>query len=98
MVEFFKILGQGITNRMMRNPTMQLGQDIMAGNAAQGFENFARQQYARPMQMGQSLLNTEIPMQQRLEEIAAIQDGRPRTRRMQISQGLPQGILPLIMG
>ena len=132
MVEFFKILAQRAGQKMMQNPSIKLGADIMAGNAGQGFQDFAQRQYGPAMQMGRSLLSPESTTEQRADaasnlifggdnqprrapmpqmaatipELLPMQDPnlmgqrnmRPNTSRMQISQGLPQGILPLIMG
>ena len=126
MVEFFKILAQRAGDKMMQNPTMQLGRDVMSGNAGEGFRNFAQQQYGPAMQMGQSFLNPDMTMQDRAEATANVMFGdeeqrrrrarpvgapqlqpmdmgqpnviRPSTARMQMSQGLPQGILPYMMG
>jgi hypothetical protein len=128
MIEFFKILAQRAGDKLMQNPTMKLGQDIMAGNAGQGFQDFAQKQYGPAMQMGQSLLNPEATMAQRADAVGNVifgdeeqrrrvrpvgqpqlqpmdmaqpmqpVGGRPTTSRMQISQGLPQGILPYMMG
>ena len=129
MVEFFKILAQRAGDKMMQNPTMQLGRDVMSGNAMQGMQNFAQQQYGPAMQMGQSFLNPDMTMQDRANAVGNVMfgdeerrrrarpvgqpelqpmdmeqpsqpmaSGLPQTRRMQISQGLPQGILPYMMG
>lgn len=128
MIEFFKILAQRAGDKMMQNPSMKLGADIMAGNAGQGFQDFAQKQYGPAMQMGQSLLNPEATMAQRADAVGNVifgdeeqrrrarpvgqpqllpamdpnlmsqQGVRPNTSRMQISQGLPQGILPYMMG
>ena len=67
MIEFFKLLGQKAVEKAMANPTMQLGKDIMAGNAMQGVQNFAERQFAPQMQLGRTLMDPNSTMDQSMD-------------------------------
>lgn len=83
MYEFIKALGQRAGEKMMSNPMIKLGGDIMAGNAGQGLQNFAQQQYGNQLGFGQTMMNPEATGEQRAEAFEQMQRRRGRPMQMQ---------------
>ena len=92
MYEFLKVLGQRAGEKMMSNPMMKLGGDIMAGNAGQGFQNFAQQQYGNQLGFGQAMMNPEATGADRID---ALEQMQRRRRPMQQPQFAARPQTPL---
>lgn len=120
MIEFFKLLATKAAEKAMENPTMQLGKDIMAGNAMQGVQNFAEKQFAPQLQFGRTVMDPNASMGQTMDAAFGLignpQAAKPQTvapmvqpnqqgvsallntQDLPYGRGLPQGILPYMMG
>jgi hypothetical protein len=54
MLELLSLIGSNMLNR---SPVLSLGRDIMAGNASQGFQDFAKRAYGPQMDMARGVMN-----------------------------------------
>jgi hypothetical protein len=88
MVEFFKMLAEKAIENKMKNPVMQLGKDVMAGNVSQGFQNFAQNAYGPQMQFGQTMMDPNATGEQRLDAAFGIMAPR--------NQAQPQTVAPMV--
>lgn len=80
MIELIKVVGQKMLENKMKNPVMQLGSDLMAGNVSQGFQNFAQNAYGPQMQLGRTMMDPNATGEQRLDAAFGVVD--PRINQM----------------
>ena len=88
MIDFLKVIVEKAAENAMKNPTMQLGKDLMAGNVSQGFQNFAQNAYGPQMQFGQTMMNPNATGEQRLDAAFGIMAPR--------NQAMPGSVAPMV--
>jgi hypothetical protein len=99
----FELLGRIGSTIVGANPVLSLGRDIMAGNAAQGFQDFAKRAYGPRMNMAQGMMNRLPSMDNAfgVNQSAIVTPEEQgitallQTNQLPFVQGLPQrGLLP----